>query len=215
MLRCRFAGRLPSQLVAPRQTRRLGWAHTQTRGSTGQERHRDRPRRPKPIATPWRSCPSDRPRPPPNAMTNGTISARGRGRLQRRRTTSRPRPASTATRHTGRAGRSGPSTTSPGCGRTCSTNCLCWQQQCRHERPLSLGVDAVRGAVRLPTWARRSSPPPWRRVADHQSQRRADDGTGQAVDALECPRLGWAPAKEPAERVPELVVGHEPVGFVL
>ena len=35
MLRCRFAGRLPSQLVAPRQTRRLGWAHTQTRGSTG------------------------------------------------------------------------------------------------------------------------------------------------------------------------------------
>ena len=52
-------------------------------------------------------------------------------------------------------------------------------------------------------------------VADHKSQRRAEDGTGQAVDALERPRLGGAPAKEPAERVPEAVLGHEPVGFVL
>jgi hypothetical protein len=55
----------------------------------------------------------------------------------------------------------------------------------------------------------------WRQVAEHRGQRRADDWTGQAVDALECPRLGRAPAKEPAERVPELVCGHEPVGVVL
>jgi hypothetical protein len=63
--------------------------------------------------------------------------------------------------------------------------------------------------------ARGSSPTPWDRFADHQSQRWADDGIGQTVDALECPRLGRAPAKEPVECVPQLVVGHEPVGFVL
>jgi len=56
----------------------------------------------------------------------------------------------------------------------------------------------------------------WRRVAaDYQGQRRADDGTSQTGDALECPRLGRALAKEPGERVPEPVVGHEPVGGVL
>ena len=56
---------------------------------------------------------------------------------------------------------------------------------------------------------------PGSRFADHQSQGRANDGTGQAVDALECPRRRWAPPKEPGEPVPELVVGHEPVGVVL
>jgi hypothetical protein len=35
------------------------------------------------------------------------------------------------------------------------------------------------------------------------------------VDALECPRLGRAAAKESGERVPEAVVGHETVGVVL
>jgi hypothetical protein len=35
------------------------------------------------------------------------------------------------------------------------------------------------------------------------------------VDALQCPKLGRAPAKEPDERIPELVFGHEPVGVVL
>jgi hypothetical protein len=76
-------------------------------------------------------------------------------------------------------------------------------------------VDAFRGESAALDVARRSSSTFWPRIAEHQSQRWAEEGTGQAVDALECPRLGRAPAKEPAERVPKLVVGHEPVGVVL
>ena len=64
-------------------------------------------------------------------------------------------------------------------------------------------------------WPLSSSLAPGGRVAGHQSQTWTGDGTGQAVDALECPWLWWAPAKEPAERVPEAVLGHEPVRVVL
>lgn len=50
---------------------------------------------------------------------------------------------------------------------------------------------------------------------DHPCQGRADGGSGQAVYALECPRIWRASPKEATERVPELVVGNEPVGVFL
>jgi hypothetical protein len=79
----------------------------------------------------------------------------------------------------------------------------------------SCGIAGDRHGNAAPAAARRSSFTSWRWVVDHQSQRRADGGTDQSVDALQCPKLGRAPAKEPDERIPELVFGHEPVGVVL
>ena len=43
---------------------------------------------------------------------------------------------------------------------------------------------------------------PGSRFLDHQCQGRADEGTGQAVHALLCPRIWRASANEATERVP-------------
>ena len=63
--------------------------------------------------------------------------------------------------------------------------------------------------------AARTSSPSWLGVVEQQGQSWVHNGTGQAVDALECSCLGRAAAEEPGECVSEFLVGHESVGVVL